>query len=253
VVTEFEFRLHPIGTRSFMAEYTFSLDDALPVMRGWRDLNTAAPRQATFFGAIGGDGLVSVGLIWVGDPAGAAPLLPALRALGRPVATREVEMSYVDLQSKNDTVQRHTLRRYSKGHYLQEFPDQAIEAYLLRGSNDGTGKYLPNVDLQAYGGAIAEVPDGDTAFSHRGTLFEFGTGMSWVDAGEDEVRIAAARDSAASMAPFASGAYVNTLADEGFEGVRRAYPPATLARLQAVKKTYDPENVFHLNQNIQPT
>jgi FAD/FMN-containing dehydrogenase len=252
VVTEFEFRLHPVGTRSFMAEYTFPMDDGMAVMRGWRDLNATAPRAATFFAYVGGDGLVNVGLIWVGDPAGAAPLLPALRALGRPVARREVEMSYVDLQRKNDTVQRHTLRRYSKGHYLAEFPDKAIEAYLSRGSGDGTGRYLPNVDLQAYGGAIADVPEGDTAFSHRGTLFEFGTGMSWVEAAEDEVRIAAARESAASMAPFATGAYVNTLADEGFEGVRRAYPPATLARLRAVKRVYDPDNVFHLNQNIRP-
>jgi hypothetical protein len=252
VVTEFEFELHPVGTRSFVASYTFSMDDALPVMCGWRDLNTTAPREATFFGELGGDGLVTVGLIWVGDPAGVAPLLPELRSLGRPVARQEVEMSYMELQTKDDTVQRHTLRRYSKGHYLREFPDEAIEAYLLRGSENGTGKYLPNVDLQAYGGAIAEVAEDDTAFSHRGTLFEFGTGMSWTDAGEDEMRIAAARECAASLEPFASGVYVNTLADEGFEGVRRAYPPATLARLQAIKKAYDPDNAFHLNQNIKP-
>ena len=58
---------------------------------------------------------------------------------------------------------------------------------------------------------------------------------------------------AAALEPFASGAYVNTLADEGAVGVRRAYPPDKLARLAALKDAYDPENVFHLNQNIAPS
>ena len=54
------------------------------------------------------------------------------------------------------------------------------------------------------------------------------------------------------MAAFANGAYVNTLSDEGAEGVRRAYPPHKLARLAALKYAYDPDNAFHLNQNILP-
>lgn len=252
VVTEFEFQLHAVGTRTLVADYSFPLGEALPVMRGWRDLNAQAPRQATFFSEVGRDNLVRVGLVWVGDPAEAQPFLPALRALGRPVAHREVEMSYVDLQRKVDHGGRHGLRRYSKGHYLRQFPDEAIEAYLLRGSENGRGELLPSVDLQAYGGAIAEVPDEDTAFSHRGTLFEFGTSTNWVEPGEDEARLAGARAAAAALEPFASGVYVNVLADEGAEGVNRAYPPATLARLRAIKRTYDPLNVFHLNQNIKP-
>jgi len=64
--------------------------------------------------------------------------------------------------------------------------------------------------------------------------------------------MAAARRSAAALRPFASGVYVNALSDEGAEGVRRAYPPAKLARLRALKTGYDPHNVFHLNQNIRP-
>ena len=63
----------------------------------------------------------------------------------------------------------------------------------------------------------------------------------------------AARRHAAAIAPFASGAYVNALSDEGAEGVRRAYPVGKLARLVAVKDVYDPDNAFHLNQNIPPS
>ncbi len=79
------------------------------------------------------------------------------------------------------------------------------------------------------------MPDEDAAFSHRDTLFEFGAGTSWTDPAEDEARMAAARRCAAALEPFADGVYVNALSDEGDEGVRRAYPPAKLARLTALK------------------
>jgi hypothetical protein len=250
VVTEFESRLHPVAGHALVALYTFALDDALPVFRGWRNLNSQAPRQATFTAGVSDEG-ATVGAIWVGEPAAGRRLLPALRALGRPVATRELELSYLELQRIEDDIERHAVRRYSKGHYLPEFPDEAIEAFLLRGSPDGREAGLPNVGLQAHGGAIAEVGDTDTAFSHRRTLFEFGTSIGWTDPGEDEVRMAAARRSAEAIEPFASGVYVNALSDEGAEGVRRAYAPEQLKRLTAVKDRYDPDNVFHLNVNIR--
>ena len=111
---------------------------------------------------------------------------------------------------------------------------------------------MPAASLQAYGGAIADVPDGDTAFSHRGTTFEYVAGARWQDPAEDADRLAAARRCAAAMAPFASGVYVNTLSDEGDAGVRRAYSADKLARLTALKTQFDPDNVFHLNHNIKP-
>src|SRR5436190_1344876 len=81
----------------------------------------------------GGEGAVTVGSVWVGDPAGRRLLLPALRSLGRPAGERVYEPSYLELQSRDDTVGRHALRRYSKGHYLRELPDAAIDAFLRRG------------------------------------------------------------------------------------------------------------------------
>jgi FAD/FMN-containing dehydrogenase len=164
-----------------------------------------------------------------------------------------LEQSYVDLQTMSDSVGGHTFRRYSKGHYLPAFPDEAIEAFVLRGSADGRDPGVPGAGMQAYGGAIAEVPEEDSAFGHRQTLFEFGTGFRWTDPAEDADRMAAARSAAAALEPFASGVYVNSLSDEGAAGVRRAYPEAKLTRLTGLKDTYDPENVFHLNANIRPT
>jgi hypothetical protein len=256
VVTEFEFRLHPVGTRALLAELSFPVGPdrrALDALRGWRDLLGRAPRQATFTASIGSSGLVDLGFVWVGDPAHGRRLLPALRALGRPSAERVLELSYLELQRMSDSVQKHALRRYSKGHYLRELPDGALEAFLGRGTPDGGGgDFLPNAGFQAYGGAIADVPDQDTPFSHRDALVEYGAGTSWRDPAEDEARIAAARRCAAALDSYASGAYVNFVNDEGAEGVRRAYSPEKLARLTAVKTAYDPDNVFHLNHNIKP-
>ncbi|MFI6291613.1 FAD-binding oxidoreductase [Nonomuraea sp. NPDC050790] len=260
VVTEFEFALHHAGTRTLVAEFDFRAEDAVPVIERWRDLNAVAPRQATFTAEVGGGPrgpIATLGFVWVGDPEQGARLLPAIRALGRPVASRVTTPSYLELQRRNDSTGGHAYRRYAKGHYLRSFPASAIEAFLLRGGADlSDSPYLPGVDLQAHGGAIDDVPQADAAFSHRGTMFEFGAGCRWSDAAEDAARMEAARAAGAALEPYASGVYVNMLAAdelaEGRRGVRRAYTAGKLARLTAVKTAYDPENVFHLNQNIRP-
>jgi FAD/FMN-containing dehydrogenase len=111
---------------------------------------------------------------------------------------------------------------------------------------------MPNGDLQAYGGAISDVDDDESAFSQRATLIEFGGGTRWLDAAEDDRRIAIARAYGAALELYASGVYVNVIGDEGQAGVQRAYPQKKLARLMALKRRYDPDNVFHLNHNIRP-
>jgi len=265
VVSEFEFRLHPVARQAHVVELFFAIEDAASALRGWRDLNPIAPRAATFTARVGESRslvlppqwrdrpVASIGFVWAGESELDRQLLPALRALGRPVAERIEELSYVELQRMEDTLEGHALRRYWKGHYFRSLPDEAIDAFLLRGTPDGYGEQLPAASLQAYGGAIAEVPDADSAFSQRDAMFEFVASARWSDAAEDEQRISAARRYSASLEPFASGMYVNALSDEGASGVARAYPPAKLARLRTLKTTYDRDNVFHLNPNITPT
>ena len=264
VVTEFEFRLHSVTSQAHVVELFFPLEDAAPVLRGWRDLNAIAPRAATFTAWVGESRsaylspewrdrpVANVGFVWAGEPDLEKRLLPALRALGRPVGERVEQLSYLELQRMDDTLEGHALRRYWKGHYVRSLPDEAIDAFLLRGTADGYGERLPAASLQAYGGAISDVPDADSAFSQRDAMFEFVAAARWSDAAEDEERIDAARRYATSLEPFASGMYVNAMSDEGATGVARAYPPAKLARLRALKTAYDPDNVFHLNQNIEP-
>ncbi|HEX2141759.1 MAG TPA: BBE domain-containing protein, partial [Candidatus Limnocylindria bacterium] len=99
----------------------------------------------------------------------------------------------------------------------------------------------------------ADVGPDDTAFSQRDARFEFVTMAGWEDPAEDEARMTASRRYAAALQPFASGAYVNGLSDEGASGLRQAYRERTLARLTALKDRYDPDNVFHRNHNVPPS
>ena len=154
VVVEFEFRLHAIGTRTLVAEESFPLDRAAGALRGWRDLADDAPRQATLTAEIPGDS-VALGYVWVGDPEAGRALLPALRSIGVPDREDVAEMSYLALQTSDDSIEGHSYRRYWKGHYLPELSDGAIAALLDRDPADAT---LPNVSdraavgLQAHAG-----------------------------------------------------------------------------------------------------
>ena len=245
VVTEFEFRLHHTGTQALSVEFDFSAAKAAPAVTRWRDLSATAPRSATYASTVL-DGVTTLGFVWVGDPEDGREHARALKSLGRPLDRRVVELSYLDLQRREDSIKGHALRRYWKGHYFPELPDAAIDALLMHDPSVGAS-------LQAHGGAIADVPDEATAFGHRDTAFEYVGAARWTDPAEDEGRIATARECATRLERYSSGVYVNVLGDDGMAGVRRAYPAEKLARLTALKDALDPDNIFHLNQNIPPT
>jgi FAD/FMN-containing dehydrogenase len=249
IVVEFEFRLHPVGTRALVTQLTFPLDRAAAALRGWRDLAEEAARPATLTADVSRDA-VTLGYVWAGDPEAGRAMLPALRSIGVPRNEVVRELSYLELQTRDDSIKGHAYRRYWKGHYLPGLSDGAIGALVDR---DPADLALPGLSLQAYGGAIADVDDEATAFSHRRTRFEYVAAAKWSDPGEDSLRMQAARREAAKLDAFAMGAYVNTLSDEGAQGLRRAYSDAKRARLTAVKDAYDPDNAFHLNHNIAPT
>ena len=272
VVTEFEFRLHPTTGDALVVDLAFDANDATATtaMRTWRDLLPDAPRQATLTSdamsagdsplyppRLHGRPVVTVGFVWIGDLADARRYLETFRGrFTEPAAESAETMRYVDLQSIGDERHHHGLRRYSAGHYLTEFDDDAIDAYLGRGIAPGAPEpewsTAPAAGFQAYGGAIADVGETDSAFSHRGALLEFYAGTTWADPAEDGDRMSRARAWAAALAPYSSGVYVNVISDEGAADLGRAYHGEQLARLAGLKRRYDPDNVFHLNQNILP-
>jgi FAD/FMN-containing dehydrogenase len=247
IVTEFEFRLHPVPGQALSVEISCGPDEAGEAMAGWRELAATAPREATFTASLVGD-RVDLGFVWVGRRDRAVERFAARLSRLAPGEPRIEHFSYLELQTLDDSVEGHSVRRYWKGHYLPGLPDEAIGALLA-----GRGASSPNVSLQAYGGAIADVADSDSAFDHRATAFEYVAATGWTDPAEDDDRRAVTRADAARIAPFAKGAYVNVLSDEGASGVRQAYGEAKLARLRGLKNFFDPSNVFHLNHNIAPS
>ena len=266
VVTEFEFRLHPTSGQVLVAEFTYEAADGVGPTRTWRDLLAAAPRAAMLTAdafsipvdadsKLAGRPAVSVGFVWSGAMDEGRAYLETFRAeLPAPFAEDVSEMRYVDLQSAYDERNGHGMRRYSTGHYVPAFPDDAIDAFLSRGLAPGASEpdwsLMPNSGFQAHGGAIADVGDDESAFSFRDTIIEWVAGTTWTDPAEDVVRMANARAWARALDPWGTGAYVNVIADAG--EVRRAYRDAKFDKLVELKRAWDPDNVFHLNHNIRP-
>jgi FAD/FMN-containing dehydrogenase len=269
VVTEFDFRVHPTTGQALNVELVYDPADAVLAMRAWRDLIPDSPRPAILEAvlatmpptsseeALRGRPALFISFVWVGDMGEARAYLDTfMRALPTPTAATVDELRYVNLQQLGDEGHVHGKRRYSTGHYLPDLPDAAIDAFLSRGLPPGAAEpdwtRQPNAGFQSYGGAIADVGIDESAFSFRDTFVDWFAGSTWTDPAEDAERMAATRAWGRGLDEFASGVYVNVISDPGSEGVGRAYRSSTAARLAALKRTWDPDNVFHLNQNIRP-
>ena len=108
------------------------------------------------------------------------------------------------------------------------------------------------VQIRVLGGAMARVEVAETAFAHRAAPILIAIIDQYEDAARDAAELAWTESLHAALAPNASGVYSNFLGLEGEDRVREAYPSGTYERLAAIKRQYDPANLFRLNQNILP-
>ena len=267
VVTEFEFRLHPTSGQVLVAELTYEPADgvaadadlARPAGRGAArghahrrrvqhpDRTPIRSSPAALRSASASSGPAR----WTRAARISRPSVPSSR---RPLRRTSARCATSTCRAPYDERNGHGMRRYSTGHYVPAFPDDAIDAFLSRGLAPGAPEpdwsLMPNSGFQAHGGAIADVGDDESAFSFRDTIIEWVAGTTWTDPDEDVVRMANARAWARALDPWGTGAYVNVIADAG--EVRRAYRDAKFAKLVELKRAWDPDNVFHLNHNIRP-
>jgi len=268
VVTGFDFRLHPLPAGVLSVDLAFGVDDGLRALRGLVEVAAEAPEElvgsATIFTARPGGAMpeeqigrpvVLVSYTYAGDPDAGRIHARRLRAAGTPLVEFDDVYSYRDLQRLGDESQRPGMRRYWKSHYVSAMTDGFLEAFLLRGTADpGAGNPGCSGSLFQLGGAIGRVGPDETAFSGRDAAFDFLSSADWEDAAEDAERLAAGRRYARAIEPYSTGrAYANGLEAETSASVASAYGEATYRRLVAVKDRYDPDNVFHLNQNIAPS
>jgi hypothetical protein len=160
-------------------------------------------------------------------------------------------MPYVALQQLIDPSYPAGMRNYWTGDFLSGLPDEAIE--VLCRFHLSMPSPLTQVITFPGGGASARVPDGTMAIGQRGAPFNIHITSLWADPADDDANIAWTRELSAAMKPFTTGrVYVNFIGDEGEERVVAAFGEEGYRRLQALKRRYDPDNLFRSNQNIRP-
>jgi FAD/FMN-containing dehydrogenase len=264
IVTEFEFRLHPLGPQVLAGLMAFPVERAPQVLPRWRDWADAAPAEVSTGCAViiappepfvpaelHGRPVLVLLVLYVGDSADGAAAVRPLRDLG-PALDRVGPMPYTAFQAILDPFAPRGWRSYARGEYLPELGDAAIGEFLAHAAGLATvGAPLSQIVIFRIGQGIAAVPDDATAFSHRDAQYLFHPISIWADPADDERMIAANRAFTTAMRPFSTGAaYLNFTAEA--DRVRDAYGDAKYARLVALKDRYDPANLFRLNQNIRP-
>ena len=188
----------------------------------------------------------------IAPEAGAAAVRP-IKDLG-PAVDHIGPMPYTAFQAALDPLSPYGGGRfYARGEYLPGLSDGAIDTFLAH-APDLLARSHPLSQMVIFrtGQGVAAVPDGATAFSHRDASYLFHPITAWADPADDGQMTAATRAFAAAMRPFSTGAAYLNFTHEA-DRVRDAYGDGTYARLVALKDTYDPANLFRLNQNIRPS
>ena len=262
VVTELEFDLHPVDT-IYGGPMFFELDVAEELLKTYRGWIAEAPRAMGAFPAFQiapplpfipedrvGEPFALLVSCFNGSDEEAEGLLGQLRAVGKPVAEHVGRMPYPALNSAFDGLLPAGLQHYWKAAFLPELTDGAIAAHLEHGPQ--VPAMESTMHLYPIDGAVHDVAVDATAFAYRGANFAPVIAGMWPDPGDNEANTTWVRDYHAALEPHTSeGGYVNFMAGDDQSRIRANYGP-NYDRLAAVKKAYDPTNLFHLNQNIAP-
>jgi FAD/FMN-containing dehydrogenase len=263
VVTEFEYRLHPVP-QVFGGLVAWPAAAARDVLRFWRDWAATAPddvcTMAAFLHAppepfvppeVVGSLIFAIACCHLDPDGRAEDDLRPLRELG-PAVDVLGPIPYQALQAMFDAGVPRGSRNYWRSGYLDALSDDAIDTIITHAG--GVPAPLGQLHIHQLGGAMSRVPNDATAVGNRTSAFLMNYIGLWLDPDQDAAGTAWVRGISEAMAPHGTGArYVNFLADEGEEGVRSAYEADTFLRLARLKAQYDPTNVFRLNQNIKPS
>ena len=259
VATWLEFELYPVGPMVTGGLVAHPFAAARDVLRFYRDFTASLPDELTAFAGVlhapdgSGTKLAAILVCHAGSPeAGAAALAPVKR-FGTPVMDVIGPMPYSAVNTMVDGGFPKGALNYWKSNFLAALPDAAIDAIIERFAVAPSP--MSGLLLEHFHGAATRVGPTDTAFAHRAVGYNFLAVGEWMDASANAANIAWVRDAYAALAPhFSAGRYVNYLnTDEVVESsaVAAAFGP-NWTRLRDVKRKYDPDNVFHLNQNIAP-
>jgi FAD/FMN-containing dehydrogenase len=257
VVTSFEYRAYPV-TSVLGGPVLHALAAAPQLFSVYRDFASDLPdelgTQAAFLHAPDGSGakLCGVAVCYCGEDAQRAESQTRpVREFGTPIADMVARVPYPAINTGMDWLFPKGTFDYWTSAFFEELSDEAIAVMIAafeRAPSD-----LCALVLEDFHGAVTRVEPTSTAYPHRQPGFNLLVISSWRDASDTDAGIAWARDTFAALAPYtAERAYTNYLAAEDHETrVHHAYGP-NYERLVALKRRYDPHNLFHLNQNIPP-
>jgi FAD/FMN-containing dehydrogenase len=263
IVTEFEFRLHPLGPQVMAGPVFWRMEDAPQVLRFYRDWVADAPDELMTIVAqrrapalpvvppeLVGRQVVAIVACYAGPVEAGEQLLRPLKAFGSPVLDLCMPKPYVAHQAMFDPSFRRGCWYYVRSCDVAWLADGVLDVMVEHGSRIASP--ITSVALWQMGGAVGRVGDEATAFHGRQAGFTFNINGNSETGDGFEAEREWARAYWTALEPYHTSVYVNFLMEEGRQRVRDAYGEEKFARLQALKRTYDPTNFFRVNQNIPP-
>jgi FAD/FMN-containing dehydrogenase len=252
IVTSFEFRLHPLDHAITFGTVVHRDDRARELAAHWRELAENGPDELFLSFGVTNEQEAYVTALHSGPAEHAGRDLAELRAFGPPTADSIKPMTYLETQHLNDGTMDWGHRFYMKSAFLPSLPDEAVDLLVEHASRAPDGCEC-GFSTWTWGRRISDVPEEGTAFTGREAVAWLAAEAMWDDPALDEQCRAWGREALAALAPLASpGRYVNDVAEVGADVARMVYGDAKYERLVALKREWDPDNVFRLNQNIQP-
>ena len=263
VVTAFEFDLHEFGPLLHRGVRIFPASEVHAVWSLFRDTAAVAPDELAMILSIGraepaaeypasvaGQPIVVVSYNHSGDAARVEGDVAALGAGPEPVSSTDGSYPYLEVQTANDLAMGWGHRSYIKGGYANDLRPEAFDALVAHVADALEGSSFA---MTLQGGAISRVPDDAMAFTGRDARFEMSADAEWDDPALDQTGSDWVRRAMAIVEPDAvMGRYVNEIAESGPEESLAIYGDAKMARLAALKRAWDPDNVLRLNHNIAP-
>ncbi|MBX3070808.1 MAG: FAD-binding oxidoreductase [Thermomicrobiales bacterium] len=265
VVTLMEFDLHPVGPEVLLTAPAYRAKEAPKVLRFFREFVRECPDEVSsellfwsvpanehFPEELHGEQIVMFPAVYSGDPDEGERILQPTREIAEPLLDLTGRMPYTALQSGFDWAFPKGWLYYWKSLYLNDLSAEAMEETLKLGANRPSPEGF--VALWQLGGAMSRVPADATAFGSRDAPFLLSFDVTWTDAADSERCIAWTRNAWSSMQRFGPGGlYLNFAGfGEEKEALVRAGYGKNYDRLVEIKTTYDPANLFRMNQNIVP-
>jgi FAD/FMN-containing dehydrogenase len=254
IVTAITYRLHPLGPAVLAGSLIYEWKRVREALRLYAEFSAKAPDALNTDAALvtmpDGNHGFAISAFYAGPIDEAECALQPLRQALPPLADRVAPISYVQLQKAGDASFPRGHRFYWKAQFLRQITEAAADALIDRFPSVPSSRSF--FVFQQVGGAISRVPATATAYVNRDAAYDSFPVSIWSDAAADEENIAWAREMYGVLRPFGmGGVYVNNLGDEGHERVKAAYGE-NYDRLVRLKRKYDPDNLFRLNQNVHP-